>query len=154
MALVRQSVATNSAPSQITGSDRLDGAMTAADAVFCAKMLKAAGFDYVDVSSGGISPAARTPTTPGYNVDIAAQVRTAGIATRTVGLIVTAPHAEAIVAGGQADMVALARAVLDDPHWGWRAARTLGADIKRPNQYLRSAPAVWPGAAMAHQSQL
>jgi 2,4-dienoyl-CoA reductase-like NADH-dependent reductase (Old Yellow Enzyme family) len=46
-------------------------------------------------------------------------------------------------------MVALARAVLDDPHWGWRAARTLGADVKRPNQYLRSAPAMWPGAAMA-----
>jgi hypothetical protein len=46
-------------------------------------------------------------------------------------------------------MVALARAVLDDPHWGWHAARALGADIKRPNQYLRSAPALWPGAEAA-----
>jgi len=134
---------------RITGSDWLDGGLTAADAVFCAKMLKAAGLDYVDVSSGGISSDARTPTTPGYNADIAEQVRATGIATRTVGLIVTARQAEAIVSEGKADMVALARAVLDDPHWGWHAARTLGADIKRPNQYLRSAPALWPGAAMA-----
>jgi 2,4-dienoyl-CoA reductase-like NADH-dependent reductase (Old Yellow Enzyme family) len=134
---------------RITGSDWRDGGLTAADAVFCAKTLRAAGLDYVDVSSGGISPDARTPTTPGYNVEIAAEVRATGLATRAVGLIVTAQQAEAIVSGGKADMVALARAVLDDPHWGWHAARTLGADVKRPNQYLRSAPAMWPGAAMA-----
>ena len=80
---------------------------------------------------------------------IAAAIRReAAIATRTVGLIVTPKQAEAIVAGGQADMVALARAILDDPHWAWHAARVLGADIKRPNQYLRSGPALWPGAAM------
>jgi 2,4-dienoyl-CoA reductase-like NADH-dependent reductase (Old Yellow Enzyme family) len=134
---------------RITGSDWLDGGLTAADAVFCAKTLKATGFDYVDVSSGGISSEARTPTTPGYNADIAEQVRATGIATRAVGLIVTAEQAETLVAEGKADMVALARAILDDPHWGWHAARTLGTDIKRPNQYLRSAPALWPGAAMA-----
>ena len=50
--------------------------------------------------------------------------RETGIATRTVGLIVTPKQAEAIVAEGKADMVALARAVLDNPHWGWYAART------------------------------
>jgi 2,4-dienoyl-CoA reductase-like NADH-dependent reductase (Old Yellow Enzyme family) len=135
---------------RITGSDWLDGGLTSADAVFCAKMLKAAGLDYVDVSSGGISADARTPTTPGYNVEIAAEVRATGLATRAVGLIVTAQQAEAIVSEGKADMVALARAVLDDPHWGWHAARVLGTDIKRPNQYLRSAPALWPGVKMAH----
>jgi len=134
---------------RITGSDWLDGGMTATDAMFCAKTLKATGFDYVDISSGGISAEARTPITPGYNADVAEQVRATGIATRTVGLIVAAEQAEAIVSDGKADMVALARAVLDDPRWGWHAARMLGADIKRPNQYLRSAPALWPGAAMA-----
>jgi 2,4-dienoyl-CoA reductase-like NADH-dependent reductase (Old Yellow Enzyme family) len=134
---------------RITGSDWRDGGLTAADAVFCAKTLHAAGLDYVDVSSGGISPDARTPTTPGYNVEIAAAVRATGLATRAVGLIVTAQQAEGIIADGKADMVALARAVLDDPHWGWHAARALGTDIKRPNQYLRSAPALWPGAAAA-----
>jgi NADPH2 dehydrogenase len=74
--------------------------------------------------------------------------RDAAITTRTVGLIVTPKQAEAIIADGNADMVALARAILDDPHWAWHAARDLGADVKRPNQYLRAAPALWPGAAM------
>ena len=135
---------------RITGSDWLDGGVTAADAVALAAALKALGLDYVDISSGGISSEARNPAEPGYNVGIAAAVRRdAGIVTRVVGLIVTAKQAEAIVADGKADMVALARAVLDDPHWGWHAARALGAEVKRPHQYLRAQPAMWPGAASA-----
>lgn len=131
---------------RITGSDWSDGGLTAADAVFCAKTLRAAGLDYIDVSSGGVASDVRTPATPGYNVDIAAQVRATGIATRVVGMIVTAQQAEAVVAEGKADMVALARAFLDQPHWGWHAAQSLGSDVMRPNQYLRAAPALWPGA--------
>jgi len=134
---------------RITGSDWLDGGLTPADAIACAKALKELGFDYVDISSGGISADARSPTAPGYNAPIAEQVkRVTGIATRTVGLIVTPKQAEAIVAEGKADMVALARAVLDNPHWGWYAARTLGAEVKRPRQYLRSSSTLWPGAAI------
>jgi 2,4-dienoyl-CoA reductase-like NADH-dependent reductase (Old Yellow Enzyme family) len=45
-------------------------------------------------------------------------------------------------------MVAMARAFLDDPHWGWHAAQTLGAEVARPVQYARSAPALWAGAAL------
>jgi 2,4-dienoyl-CoA reductase-like NADH-dependent reductase (Old Yellow Enzyme family) len=55
-------------------------------------------------------------------------------------------QAEAIIAEGKADMVAL-DALLDDPHWGWRAAHVLGAEVARPKQYQRAAPKVWPGAA-------
>jgi NADPH2 dehydrogenase len=145
---VRQAVPrTNALGARITGSDWTDGGFTVADAVFCAKTLKAAGLDYVDVSSGGLTADVRTPTTLGYNVAIAAQVRATGIATRVVGLIVTAQQAEAIVSEGNADMVALARAFLDEPHWGWHSAQRLGADVKRPSQYMRAAPALWPGAA-------
>jgi 2,4-dienoyl-CoA reductase-like NADH-dependent reductase (Old Yellow Enzyme family) len=134
---------------RITGSDWVDGGLTAADAVTLATALKEAGIDYVDISSGGISTEARTPAAPGYNVEIAAAVRhNAAMTTRTVGLIVTPKQAEAIVADGKADMVALARAILDDPHWAWHAARALHADVKRPNQYLRAGPTLWPGAAM------
>ena len=68
---------------------------------------------------------------------------------RTVGLIVTAQQAEAIVAEGHADMVSLARAFLDDPHWGWHAAQTLGAEVARPPQYARAAPKLWAPAATA-----
>jgi NADPH2 dehydrogenase len=44
-------------------------------------------------------------------------------------------------------MVALARAMLDDPHWGWHAAQMLGAEVARPKQYQRAAPKVWAGAS-------
>ena len=131
---------------RITGSDWAEGGVTASDAAACAGMLRERGLDYVDVSSGGIASDVRTPTTPGYNVEIAAAVRAAGLPTRVVGMIVTAEQAERIVAEDRADMVALARALLDEPHWGWHAAARLGAEVIRPSQYLRAAPAMWPGA--------
>jgi 2,4-dienoyl-CoA reductase-like NADH-dependent reductase (Old Yellow Enzyme family) len=134
---------------RITGSDWLDGGLTAADAVTLAKALKAAGLDYIDISSGNVSVDSRAPSDPGYNVPLAEPVRReAGIATRVVGMIANAKQAEDIVASGKADMVAMARAFLDDPHWGWHAAQTLGADVARPSQYARSAPKLWPGAAL------
>ena len=113
------------------------------------KALKEAGLDYVDISSGNITPDSRLGSTPGYNVPFAERVRReCGLPTRVVGMIVSAKQAEEIVADGKADMVALGRAFLDDPHWAWHAAQTLGADVPRPPQYARSAPKLWPGAAL------
>jgi len=133
---------------RITGNDWIEGGITPADAVAFAKALKEVGLDYVDVSSGGVTADTKLPPSPGYNVPFAEKVRReAGIATRTVGLIATPKQAEAIIAEGKADMVALARAMLDDPHWGWHAAEALGAEVARPRQYQRAAPKVWPGAA-------
>jgi 2,4-dienoyl-CoA reductase-like NADH-dependent reductase (Old Yellow Enzyme family) len=63
-------------------------------------------------------------------------------------MITNAEQAEGIIAEGKADMVALARAFLDNPHWGWHAAQALAADVARPPQYQRSAPSLWPGAAL------
>jgi 2,4-dienoyl-CoA reductase-like NADH-dependent reductase (Old Yellow Enzyme family) len=135
---------------RITGTDWVDGGLTADDAVATAKALKAAGLDYIDVSSANITPDSRWPSDPGFNVPIAERVRReAGIATRAVGMIAGAKQAEEIVASGKADMVAMARAFLDDPHWGWHAAQTLGAEVARPPQYARTAPKLWPGAACA-----
>jgi NADPH2 dehydrogenase len=134
---------------RITGTDWLDGGLTADDAVEFATALKKAGLDFVDISSGNITYESRAPSDPGYNVPIAEKVRRdSGIAVRVVGMIENAKQAEAIVAEGKADMVALARGFLDDPHWGWHAAQTLGAEVARPVQYARAAPALWPGAAL------
>jgi NADPH2 dehydrogenase len=139
---------------RIAGSDWTEGGLTADDAVVFAKALKAAGFNYVDVSSGGITAETRNPTTPGYNVKLATQVRReAGVATRTVGLIIAPEQAEAIIADGHADMVALARAMLDDPHWGWHAAQALGAEVPVPPQYQRAGAKLWPGAKLRAELQ-
>jgi len=135
---------------RITGSDWRPDGLTPDDAVAIAKALNGEGLDFICISSGGITADTRTPTTPGYNVPIAARVRKeAGVLTRTVGLIVKPEQAENIVASGEADQISIARAFLDDPHWGWHAAKALGAEVARPVQYARSGPKLWAPAAKA-----
>ena len=134
---------------RITGSDWTEEGLKPEDAVATAKALKEIGLDFVCVSSGGVALKARIAVGPGYQLPFAAKVRReAGIATRAVGMIVDPRQANDIVTRGDADMVALARALLDDPRWGWHASEALGAEIARPPQYARVAPAVWPGAAL------
>jgi 2,4-dienoyl-CoA reductase-like NADH-dependent reductase (Old Yellow Enzyme family) len=134
---------------RITGTDWVDGGLTEDDAVTFALALKEAGLDYVDVSSGAIIAEAQRAATSCFNVPFADKVKhEVGLPTRTVGLIATPQQAEAIVAEGKADMVALARAFLDDPHWGWHAAAALDAEVARPKQYLRASPKLWPGASL------
>ena len=132
---------------RITGSDWCEGGLTPDDAVSIARGLKSEGIDFICISSGGVVANIRNPTEPGYNVPIAARVkREAGIPIRTVGLIVKPEHAEEIVAKGEADLVSMARCFLDDPHWGWHAAKALGADVARPPQYQRAGPKLWAPA--------
>ena len=138
---------------RITGSDWLEGGIDIDEAVAFASELKARGCDYVDVTSGGIALGAKIEIGPSYQVPFAEAVkRRVGIPVWSVGLIVTSEQAESIVSTGQADMVALARTALDDPRWAWHAAEALGAEIKRPPQYERSAPKLWPGAGYKAQA--
>ena len=138
---------------RITGTDWSEGGWTVEDAVVLAKELKAIGLDFVCVSSGGIHGGIRVPVEPGYQVPFTARVRQeTGIVTRAVGLIVDADQAERIVATGQADQVAIARALLDNPRWIWHAADRLGAKIAYPPQYSRVAANLWPGAKLARPS--
>ncbi|QCI68892.1 NADH:flavin oxidoreductase/NADH oxidase [Phreatobacter stygius] len=135
---------------RITGQDWAEDGLEVADAVALAAALKAAGLAFVCLSSGGIHPKVRVQVSPGYQVPFAREVRAkAGIATRAVGMIARADHAEEIVASGAADQVALGRAILDDPRWGWHAAEALGASLSLPPQYARVAARLWPGAALA-----
>jgi 2,4-dienoyl-CoA reductase-like NADH-dependent reductase (Old Yellow Enzyme family) len=136
---------------RITGSDWIPGALTSQDAGIFANELHEIGYDYVCVSSGGINPQARIAVAPGYQVPFAEAVKKAsGIAVRTVGMIADPHQAEAIVAEGRADWVALARGFLDNPRWAWHAADILGAQADCPPQYERARSKLWPGAALAH----
>jgi NADPH2 dehydrogenase len=134
---------------RITGSDWADGGLVVGDAIAFAHALKEAGLDYVCVSSGGNISHAKIPLGPGYQVPFAAKVKAAtGLATCAVGLIATPEQAEAILAAGEADFVALARAFLDDPRWVWHAAECLGAEVPYPPQYARVSRTIWPGAEL------
>jgi len=115
--------------------DDVEGGWTLEDTVVFAKAAKAAGIDVVDCSSGGVlgsATAAQKGTikrTPGFQLPFAERVRQeAGIATMAVGLILTAAQAEAALAAGRADLIAVAREALFDPNWPLHAAHELGAD--------------------------
>jgi 2,4-dienoyl-CoA reductase-like NADH-dependent reductase (Old Yellow Enzyme family) len=125
---------------RISATDWMDGGWTLEDSIALALELKARGCDWIDVSSAGISPLQKiTSTGPGVHVPFARAIRSAtGVTTMAVGLITEPKHAEAIVAGGDADMVAMARAFLRDPRWPWRAAAELGATVRGAPQYWRA----------------
>jgi 2,4-dienoyl-CoA reductase-like NADH-dependent reductase (Old Yellow Enzyme family) len=138
---------------RLNGSDWVEGGVTADETAEVAKRLKALGFDYVHISSGGNVAAAKIPgREPGYQVAFAGTVKRAvpDITVISVGMINTAEQADAIIASGEADMIALARPVLDDPRWPLRAAAKLGAAPAYPVQYERAAPALWAGYAFVH----
>jgi 2,4-dienoyl-CoA reductase-like NADH-dependent reductase (Old Yellow Enzyme family) len=126
---------------RVSATDWVDGGWDVSHTVALARSLKALGCDWIDVSSGGVSPKQQVALGPGYQVPFARTVRAeAGIATIAVGLITEPRQAEEIVASGKADMVALARAMLYDPRWAWHAAAELGAAVQAPEQYWRSPP--------------
>jgi 2,4-dienoyl-CoA reductase-like NADH-dependent reductase (Old Yellow Enzyme family) len=131
---------------RVSATDWVDGGWTLDDTVAFGNALKERGCDFLDVSSGGSSPAARVPVGPGYQVPLAARLKQdTGLHCWAVGMITEAGQAERIIAEGDADMVALGRVILDDPRWPWHAALELGAEAAYPNQYARARPAVWPG---------
>jgi NADPH2 dehydrogenase len=135
---------------RINGTDWVEGGWSIEDAVVFARALRERGADYVCVSGGATVATAKIPVAPGYMVPLAARVRRdAGIATRAVGMIVTPAQAETVLAAGQADMVAMARAILDDPRWAWHAAEALGGRAAYPPQYERTRAELWPGAKLA-----
>ena len=109
--------------------------------MFC-QSLAQVGCDWIDVSSGGVSKNQKIDLKPGYQVHFAEKIRQAvDMPVMAVGLITRADQAENIVASGQADMVALARALIYNPRWVWHAAAELGATVNAPPQYWRCAPA-------------
>jgi NADPH2 dehydrogenase len=127
--------------------DWIDGGITIEDSIVFAGALRDLGLDFVDVSSGGSSPTLKVPIGPGYQVPFAARIKAAtGLPTMAVGMITDPHQAEAVIAEGKADFVAIARGFLDDPHWGWHAAYALGAEVPMPPQYRRAGLKLWQPA--------
>jgi 2,4-dienoyl-CoA reductase-like NADH-dependent reductase (Old Yellow Enzyme family) len=126
---------------RISATDWVAGGWDIDDAVIFSRMLQSRGCAAIHVSSGGISPQQTIKLGPGYQVPFAQRIKDeVGIPTIAVGLITEPEQAETIVAGGEADAIALARAMLYDPRWPWHAAEKLGAQVVAPKQYWRSQP--------------
>ena len=126
---------------RVSGTDWVPGGWDIDDTVAFARALEKRGCSVIHVSGGGLHPSQQIPVGPGYQVPLARAVKQAvGIPVVAVGLITDFDHAEAIVATGDADLVAIARGALYDPRWPWHAAAHLGATVIAPPQYLRSQP--------------
>lgn len=124
---------------RLSATDWAEGGWTPEETVALARELAGLGVDLVDCSSGGLVPWAKVALGPGYQVPFAERVRReAGVATAAVGLLTTPAQAEAVVAGGQADLVLLGRELLRDPRFPLRAAAALGVEGPWPRQYLRA----------------
>ena len=126
---------------RLSATDWVDGGWDMTQSITFSQTLQQRGCSFIHVSSGGVSPRQHIPLGPGYQVGLAAHIKQAtGLPTIAVGLITEAEQAEAIISSGQADLVALARGILSDPHWPWHAAAKLGAQVVAPRQYWRSQP--------------
>ena len=134
---------------RISGSDWVPGGWNVEESCRLAVELQKRGSAYIHVSGGGLSPEQQLKPGPGYQADMAARIRRE-LATATggqgampviaVGLITEPEQAETLIVSGQADMVALGRAMLYNPRWPWHAAARLGATVTAPPQYWRSVP--------------
>ncbi|WKA56733.1 NADPH dehydrogenase NamA [Planococcus shixiaomingii] len=122
---------------RVSAHDYTEGGMTPERYIEMAKWMKEQGVDLIDVSSGAVVPA-QIPTFPGYQVPFAETLKKeTPIATGAVGLITNPQHAEEILQNGRADMIFLARELLRDPYWAYRAAKELGSESGVPVPYER-----------------
>jgi len=131
---------------RVSATDWADGGWDMEGTLAFTAELERRGCDWMDVSSGGLVKHQQIRVEPGYQVPFARRVKAAtSMAVMTVGMITEPRQAEQIVAGGDADLVALARGMLYDPRWTWHAAQALGAaeQARYPNQYLRCQPSAW-----------
>ena len=110
--------------------DNIEAALAVEDSIALARALRDRGIDLIDCSAGGMSGPATLSTNkirPGYQVPLAAAVRRgADLPTMAVGAILEPRQAEAILRNGDADLVAIGRQAMAEPHWLYRAALELG----------------------------
>lgn len=131
---------------RISGTDWAANGWDVEQSVEFARALEARGCNAIHVSSGGLTPTQQIHAGPGYQVPLARAVKAAvKMPVIAVGMISDFDHAESILVAGDADFIALARAMLYNPRWPWHAAAHFGAKVKAPNQYLRSNPARFRG---------
>ena len=126
---------------RISATDWVEGGWDLESSLQLAQRLQTLGCDFIHVSSGGVSPLQKISLGPGYQVHLARAVRAAtSLPTMAVGLIQEPAQAEAYLAAGDADLIALARAFLYQPRWGWQAAAALGGQVQAHPAYWRCLP--------------
>ncbi len=123
---------------RISASDWAPGGLSGEDLVALARMLKEAGCDLIDVSTGQTVAQQNPVYGRMYQAPFSDWVRNeVGIATMTVGAVTSADQVNTLIAAGRADLVALARPHLADPYFTLRASAWYQHEGQHwPKQYL------------------
>ncbi|MCX4584688.1 bifunctional salicylyl-CoA 5-hydroxylase/oxidoreductase [Streptomyces sp. NBC_01481] len=121
---------------RISATDWARGGNTAEDAVEIARAFAAHGADAIDVSTGQVVSDEQPEYGRSYQTPYADRIRnTLGIPVIAVGAISSWDDVNSLLLAGRADLCALARPHLYDPHWTLHAAAE--QDYKGPG-------AIWP----------
>ncbi|WP_420129617.1 bifunctional salicylyl-CoA 5-hydroxylase/oxidoreductase [Longimicrobium sp.] len=123
---------------RISATDWVEDGLSPDEAVEVARAFGAAGADIIHVSTGQTTPDARPVYGRMFQTPYSDRIRNeAGVPTIAVGNITEADQVNGIIAAGRADLCALGRPHLAEPHWTLHAAAQLGyTDQYWPNQYL------------------
>jgi anthraniloyl-CoA monooxygenase len=117
---------------RISATDWVDGGLSDEDMVAVASMLKEAGIDIINVSTGQVASEEEPIYGRMFQAPFADQIRNeVHIPTIVAGNISTADQANTLVAAGRTDIVAFGRTIMNDPHFVLRAAAHYG----HRNQY-------------------
>jgi anthraniloyl-CoA monooxygenase len=123
---------------RVSATDWVEDGLPGEEAVAAAAAFHQAGADILHVSTGQTAAAAQPVYGRMFQTPWSDRIRNeAGVPTIAVGNITEPDQVNAIVTAGRADLCALARPHLTDPHWTLRAAAELGfAEQPWPVQYL------------------
>ncbi|MFE9622403.1 bifunctional salicylyl-CoA 5-hydroxylase/oxidoreductase [Streptomyces sp. NPDC006527] len=114
---------------RISATDWAEGGTTAEDAVGIARAFAAHGADAIDVSTGQVVAEEAPEFGRSYQTPFADRIRhEVGIPVIAVGAISSWDDVNSLVLAGRADLCALARPHLYDPHWTLHAAAEQGYD--------------------------
>jgi len=121
---------------RINASDWAPEGTSEEDVLTFARLLKRAGCDLIDVSSGSMVTEQRPQYGRLYQVPFAELVRSeVEIPTAAVGNISSFTDVNGVLAGRRADICFIARAHLFDPYWVRHAAQAQGYELAWPKPY-------------------
>jgi len=134
---------------RISATDWIEGGFSRSEAIELSDMLKGAGVDIIDVSSGQVDPSGQPAYGRLYQTPFAEAIRnTVGIPTMAVGAISSIDDVNTVLMAGRADICLIARAHLVDPYWTLNAAIDLGrSEQPWPIQY-------WQGRTSRRREQV
>jgi anthraniloyl-CoA monooxygenase len=128
---------------RISATDWAPGGLSDEDLIALALMLKDAGCDLIDCSTGQTVPQQKPVYGRMYQASFADWVRNeVGIATMTVGAVTTPDQVNTLLASGKADLVALARPHLANPYFTLQASA-----------WYQHLPQHWPAQYLAGRDQ-